>query len=117
MDFYYNKKSKVKNETISQEEFMDFGFDTYDVLGSVFFRELDTVAEISEHKVLEDEYRFDLISYNNLQTVDYWWIIMDYNGYINWDIKIGDKYKIPNPIGINKLVQRMIFKNNTSKLI
>ena len=116
MDFYYNTKKKVKGELISQEEFMNFEFDTYDVLGSVFLRELDNVPEKSEHKTVDEEYRFDLISYKHLQVSDYWWVIMEYNKYIDWNITIGDKYKVPNPFGINKLIQKMILKNNTSKL-
>ena len=116
MDFYYDAKSKIKGQVISQEEFMNFEHDTYDVLGSVFLRELDTITESGEYKVTDEECRFDLISYKRLKTTDYWWLIMEYNNFIDWDIKMGDNYKIPNPFSVNKLIQRMIFRNNTSKL-
>ncbi len=116
MDFYYDSRKKVKGLNISQEEFMNYEEDTYDVLGSVFIRELDSIKQNGEFKIQEEECRFDLISYKHIKTTDYWWIIMEYNNYIDFDIKIGDKYKIPNPIDINRLIQKLIVKRNLSNM-
>ena len=116
MDFYYDSKSKVKGDVISHEEFMNFEHDTYDVLGSVFLRELNSIKKTTENKVLEEKNRFDIISYKHFKTSDYWWVIMEFNDFIEFNINIGDMYKLPNIIDINKLIQKMIVKRNYSKL-
>ena len=116
MDFYYDIKKRQPGIVISHEEVMDYVDDTYDVLGSVFLRELSEIGQISEHIVVSDEYRFDAISYNHLNTSDFWWVVMEFNEYIAFNIKLGEKYKIPNLIDINRLKQSLVIRKNLNKL-
>ena len=117
MDFYYDIKKRISGVSFSHEEIMNYEEDTYDVLGSVFLRELsEKVGQISEHVAFDEEYRFDAISYNHLKTSDFWWVIMEYNNYIDFDIKLNEKYKIPNLKDINRLKHSLIIRKNLNNL-
>ena len=116
MDFYYDAKRKITGVAIAHEEYIDYIDDTYDVLGSVFLRELNSVGQISEHVAFDEEYRFDAISYNHLKTSDFWWVVMEYNDYIDFNIKLNEKYKIPNIMDINRLRQNIVIRKNYNNL-
>ncbi len=112
MDFYYDKNKKVENNSVSQEAFMNYEEDTYDVLGSVFIRNIPKLEQIAEGKIVDEDCRFDNLSYKHFQKVDYWWILMEYNEFIDWGIKTGDKFKIPSIIDINSLIHKLIVQKN-----
>lgn len=116
MDFYYDYTKNPDKSIISPEEFMNFEEDTYDVLGSVFIREIGDITQISEHKVIDKECRFDLLSFEHMRSVEYWWILMEYNNFIDFGIQIGDKYKVPSVAGINKKIQSLIVRNNLNNI-
>ena len=49
-----------------------------------------------------EEYRPDLTSYRAYNTVDYWWLIMEFNGIFDiYDYKSGTNIRIP---GVDKLI-------------
>ena len=112
MDFFYDKNKKVDGDRISQEAFMDFKEDTYDVLGSVFLRNISKIEQVAEGTVTDEECRFDNISYKHFQKVNFWWILMEYNDYLDWDIKTGDTFKVPSQVSINSMIHKLIIQNN-----
>ena len=98
-DFFINQNpdDRVPNNMLVEEQFMNWDEDTYDVLGSVFLREMNTsVRQNGEMEVSENECRFDNISYKMTNSTDFWWFIMEFNNYIDWDVKSNEILKIPN---------------------
>ena len=117
MKFYYNHEVKVPFNIMPLEKFIKFEEDTYDVLGSVFLEKLNKVVDQdAEVKVLENECRFDVLSHKFMQETDYWWVLMEYNNFIDWDIRQSDSLKIPVISQLMMLEQEMILSSNAQKM-
>ena len=116
MDFYYDKNKKVDGDMVSQEAFMDYKEDTYDVLGSVFIRNIDKLEQGAEGKITDENCRFDNLSYKWYSKVNYWWILMEFNAYIDWGIQEGDNFKVPKVQSISSLIHKLIVRKNSIKV-
>ncbi len=112
MDFYYDKTKKVNGDRVSLEAFIDYKEDTYDVLGSVFIRNINKLDQESEDTITDHNCRFDNISYKHYGSVNYWWILMDYNEFIDWSIQEDDKYKIPKLSDISSTIHKLTIRKN-----
>ena len=116
MDFYYDKNKKVNGDIVSQEAFMNYEEDTYDVLGSVFIRNIPKLDQVAEGTITDENCRFDNLSYKHFQKVNYWWILMEYNNFIDWGIQEGDQFKIPSIVGISKMLHNLVISKNFNSL-
>jgi len=100
-----------------QDAFMEYNEDTYDVLGSVFLREMnEKVSQTGEMRVAENECRFDNLSHAMFQTPGLWWFVMEYNDYIDWDVKSTKILKIPDFGEIFELKDTMISRQNLANI-
>ncbi len=114
-DFFIDKTKPFTENVLPLEAFMEFKEDTYDVLSSVFLREMnDEVSHVGETKVGEYEYRFDNLSFKKVGSTDYWWFLMEYNNYIDWNIPSSAIIKIPSTNDIFSLRSTMVLKQNFS---
>jgi len=119
MDFFIDNYASVRPNTDSfpEQNFMEWNEDTYDVLGSVFLRELnDEVGQAGEMKVHEHEYRFDNIAYKMLKDTDFWWLVMEYNEKIDWNVYSDEVLKIPNIDDILVLRDSMRMRQNKADI-
>jgi len=113
MKTYFRPDVKIPESQFPIEQFIEYKEDTYDVLGSVFLdRVQDSVNQISEIEVLENECRFDSISNKYMGSSDFWWLIMEYNNYIDWNIKGNNKLKIPDSGDLLKFKQELVLRHN-----
>lgn len=118
-DFFINMnpKDKVQMDILPEQQFMEWNEDTYDVLGSVFLREMnDSVRQNGELEVNEHECRFDNISYLTTGSTDFWWFIMEFNNYIDWNVPSSAVLKIPNLDDILILKNSMVIRQNLARL-
>jgi len=118
-DFFINQNpnEKVPNDILPEQMFLEWNEDTYDVLGSVFLREMNTsVRQNGELFVKEHECRFDNLSYKMSGTSDYWWFIMEYNNFIDWQVNSDTKLKIPNFDDIYMLKSSLMIRQNLLRI-
>jgi hypothetical protein len=117
MKFYYNPDVKIPACEYPIERFMKFEEDTYDVLGSVFLETLqNTVSQSSEVRVLDDECRFDNIAYEFMTSQDYWWVLMEFNNFIDWDLRTTNVLKIPFVPDLLRKEQEHLIQSNLEKM-
>jgi len=118
-DFFINLDQEFGDldAGMPEDAFMEYNEDTYDVLGSVYLREMNTkVSQSGEMRVAEHECRFDNISHSMFQTAGFWWFVMEYNDYIDWNIKAEKIIKIPNFGEIFELKDSMVSRQNLANL-
>lgn len=119
-EFFIEKDELLRNadynyggDVIPEVAFMEWNEDTYDVLGSVFLKEMNTkVSQQGEMRVNENECRFDNIAYKALGNPNFWWFMMEYNEHIDWNIPADHIIKIPSINDIIVLKDQMIVKQN-----
>jgi len=116
MEYFFNRKIKLKGDVFAQEYFMEYKEDTFDVLSSSFLRNIDALPQQSEVKVRENDCRFDVISYKQLANTNLWWILMEYNNKIDFNIQSHELLKIPNQNGIMSLLHKLRVKENIKNL-
>lgn len=117
-DFYINQNpaDKVLGNMLPEQLFMEWNEDTYDVLGSVFLREMNTeVRQSGELEVNENECRFDNLSYKMSGSTDFWWFIMEYNNYVDWQVPANAVLKVPNIDDIFILKNSMAVRQNLAR--
>ena len=117
-DFFINQDptNKVPNNMLPEQLFMEWNEDTYDVLGSVFLREMNTsVRQSGEMEVNENECRFDNLSYKMTGTADFWWFIMEFNNHIDWEVNSNVILKVPNVDDIFILKNSMGIRQNLAR--
>jgi hypothetical protein len=103
-EFFINTETPdAEYDSFPISMFMDYKEETYDVLSSVFLRKMNEEMPVGEGKVLEHECRFDNLSNTFMGSPDYWWLLMEYNDKIDWEIYSNEHIKIPSPLDMIRL--------------
>lgn len=113
MPFYVNTENAVDNR-FNFPNFIEFKNNVYDTMDSVMLGEIRKLPSAGTYRVrsLEDQ-RPDLISNNLYGTVEYWWIVLLYNGYIDFTKILGDiTIQYPTKGSIDDLYLEMKRKQN-----
>jgi len=97
MGLYFIDLSKDFTERFELERYMEFNVDNYDILTSAFLNELASISASGRITVQGQDSRPDLISYEVYGDVQYWWIILYYNGLSRIDELVnGMELKYPS---------------------
>ena len=113
MPFYVNTENSVDNR-FNFPNFIEFKNNVYDTMDSVMTGEIRKLPSAGVYNVrsLEDQ-RPDLVSYNIYGTIEYWWIILRYNGMIDFTKLRGDTtINFPSERNIDDLYLEMKRKQN-----
>jgi len=91
--FYYNYD--IESEArYSPEKFYEVEADFFDVFNSDFIVNVSTIEEAGQYLITFDEQRIDLISYNIYGSVQYWWLLLEYNEIVDqYDLVSGKEIK------------------------
>jgi len=116
MKYYIDEEIKVKGNIFPMERFIRWEEDTYDVLGSIFLDKIKEIDQSGEIRVLEDECRIDNIAHKHMRSTDFWWLLMEYNDIINFDVKSNESLKIPSETSIISKYNEMILKRNYNRI-
>ena len=114
--FYLNTDLKEQEyPQFALEAFLAFKEDTYDIFDSYFLQNLTKLKEKGSYMISNDFYRPDLISNNIYGDVQYWWLLMEYNGFLSEkELKIGRNVKYFDLQDLYNLYYKCINKNNTN---
>lgn len=96
-------------ERYDLSKFFDYSSgDNHDILTSFFLLELKKLSESGNYFVQSEEGRPDLVSFRIYGSVQYWWIILEYNELLSYqDIKNGTTIKYPSVQDIEDLYFRL----------
>ena len=87
--------------------------DNYDALTSFFSTELPKLPVSGYFEVNGQDERPDLVSHKIYNDTQYWWIILMYNGKLEYtDIATGEKLKYPSVDDIEDLFFSLKAKEN-----
>ena len=88
---------KQSPERYDLGKFIEFS-DGFDPLTCAFFEEIDTLSVGGQYTVQGEDARPDLLSFRIYGDVQYWWILMLFNGIkdINDDLKTGVEIRYPS---------------------
>lgn len=94
--FFINLDDKENSERFSPSKFFAFT-DNYDPLTSYFANNIRKLAQSGYMRVEGDEGRPDNTSYKIYGDVQYWWILLLYNGKLEFDTFMnGEVVKFPS---------------------
>lgn len=117
MKHYFTPNINIDDNILPIERFMKFEEDTYDVLGSVFLEKVqDAASQMSEVTVFEHECRFDVLAHKYMMDTNYWWVLMEYNNFIDWDLRGNDVLKIPEPTDLLMFEQELMLRYNSEQM-
>ena len=101
--FFINLKDKNNKERYSMSKFLDFT-DNFDPLTSDFLLNLSSIPSIGRFTVTGDESRPEIVSNKLFSSVQYWWILMYYNGITAVDdLTSGTQLRLPDPDALENL--------------
>jgi hypothetical protein len=100
----------IDNETRTTDKFdmaKFIDFDTeglFNTLNSFMLYQIPKLQEAGWHTIRKEECHPEYLSYTLYGSLQYWWILMLYNGLLNpKDLKVGLKIKYPNLAAIEQL--------------
>ncbi len=86
------------------QKFVQMSENVYDILDSYFALKVRSLPQYGVTRIQGEEKRPDLLSYRLYKTVNLWYILMLYNGYIShMDMKEGDEIKYPKLDDVEEL--------------
>ena len=80
MSLFFINLGRTFVERYEPERFIDYNVDNYDILTSAMLMELQSIPASGRFVVNGQDARPDLVSYEIYSDVQYWWIILLYNG-------------------------------------
>lgn len=104
-----------KKERFAMAKFFQYT-DNFDPLTSYFTNALPNLPTSGYYSVKGEEGRPDLLSFGIYGDTQYWWILLVYNGKIEFDsFKTGDIVKFPSIEAVEDLFFSLKAKENASK--
>ena len=82
---YFIDQNVRSEERYDMRKFMEWVDGTYDVLGSYFLEELRKLPIVGVYRIELNPFRPDLVAYDIYGDPQYWWLLMEYNGWIDWN--------------------------------
>ena len=73
----------TSNERYDMGRFMSYESEGYDIVTSYFVKQVPLLPEGGRYVIIGEEGRPDLLSWNIYGDVQYWWILMIYNGILD----------------------------------
>ena len=81
---YFINQNFDSEERYDMSKFMEWIDGTYDVLSSYFIEELRKLPLAGVYRVELEPFRPDLVSYDVYGDPQYWWLLLEYNGWVDW---------------------------------
>lgn len=66
-------------------KFLPFEEDVYNILDSSFLDQLRELIPLGYFEVVGEEGRPDLVSWKVYKNTQYWWVIMEFNGLVDFE--------------------------------
>lgn len=74
-----------------------------------FLERLKKIKAVGE-VVITDDFRIDLVCWQRLGSMEYWWVVLLYNGVLVEDLVNGEKLYLPDVSEVNYLLAEMKLK-------
>lgn len=94
--FYFNFDYE-SSERYDAAKYMEATEGTLDILTSYFINEFLDLPSVGVFQISSELYRPDLISYKIYGHVQYWWLLLLYNGLASpWEVTVGKTLAYPS---------------------